>query len=88
MLGPGFGERILDAIIRFQQRSRNFLAGAFVGSLVIVLIAYWLEKHFWISNLLILCYSLPAVTSFLVFDLSRHMNRTPDIQLGREGVGW
>jgi len=88
MLGLGLGERILDALIGFQRRSRNLLAAAFVGSLVAVLFAYGFDKHFWISNLLILCYSLPAVAYFLVFDLSRHMNRTPDIQLGRKGVGW
>jgi len=88
ILGPGFGERLLDAIIRFQRLSRNLLAAAFVGSLVTVLVAYRFDNHLLFSNLLILCYSLPAVTYFLVFDLSRHLNRTPYIQLGRKGVRW
>lgn len=88
ILGAGFGSRLLDAIIRFQRRSWNFLTAAFVGALITVFGAYLFQKHFWFSNLLVLCYSLPSVAYFLVSDLSRHLNRTQNIQLGRKGVRW
>ncbi len=88
MLGDGFGGRILDAIIRFQQISRNLLATAFAGSLITVLVAYRFDKRSLFVNWLILGYSVPFAAYFFFFDLSRHLNRTGNIRLGREGVRW
>jgi len=88
MLGVGLGGRLLDAIIRFQRRSRNLLAIAFLGALTTVLVAYRFENNPRVGNWLVFGYSFPTVAYFFFSDLSYHLNRTPNIQLGRVGVRW